>query len=247
MRTFACSDIHGNFNILKQMLEYCAVDDKIYFLGDATDRGDENLACLMALMSDKRVTFIKGNHEQMMIEALHYAYVVEDKYSSEYFLTQWYRNGGDRTEEELIKADFIKNKDTLMSFIKTIGTYPERLHYNNKQGQVVFLDHCGFTPGIIPHYTWEPLWDRMHFNDSWPEQAKDNWIVVHGHTPVQYLYQMTKKYIDTNLENCPTEVATYCDDHKIDIDLCTAYTKKGVLLDLDTWEEIYFEDTRYKK
>lgn len=38
-RTFACADLHGQYNLYKQIKNFLKEDDKVYFLGDATDRG----------------------------------------------------------------------------------------------------------------------------------------------------------------------------------------------------------------
>jgi len=53
---------------------------------------------------------------------------------------------------------------------------------------------------------------------------------VHGHTPVQYVMQ-DEKY---------EEILKYCNNHKIDIDMGTYVSNITVLLDLDTFEPIYF-------
>ena len=46
--------------------------------------------------------------------------------------------------------------------------------------------------------------------------------------------------IEKSVDNI--EIVTYCDGHKIDIDLGCFATKKIALLDLDTLEPIYFEE-----
>ena len=45
--------------------------------------------------------------------------------------------------------------------------------------------------------------------------------------------------IEKSVDNI--EIVTYCDGHKIDIDLCTVYTDKVAILNLDTLIPIYFE------
>ena len=40
MSVYALSDLHGNLNIWKKIKEFLKPEDKVYFLGDAADRGD---------------------------------------------------------------------------------------------------------------------------------------------------------------------------------------------------------------
>ena len=80
--------------------------------------------------------------------------------------------------------------------------------------------------------------------------------LVHGHTPVQYLkfdYGYNgqeplskedlkfKRTWDLNAIYKP-EVIRYCDGHKFDIDMCTIVSGRIALLDLDTFEVIYFDE-----
>lgn len=39
MATYACSDLHGRLDLLKQIQDFLQPDDTVYFLGDAGDRG----------------------------------------------------------------------------------------------------------------------------------------------------------------------------------------------------------------
>ena len=38
MATYACSDLHGRLDLLKQIQDFLQPDDTVYFLGDAGDR-----------------------------------------------------------------------------------------------------------------------------------------------------------------------------------------------------------------
>ena len=67
--TYACSDIHGNLKLFKKLKEYLTSEDKIFFLGDATDRGSEGYEIMKAISRDVRFTYLKGNHEDMLYKA----------------------------------------------------------------------------------------------------------------------------------------------------------------------------------
>ena len=70
MSVYAFSDIHGQRKLFDQVMAEIGPDDTVYFLGDAIDRGPNGWAILKELMNDPRVIYIKGNHEDMMCNAL---------------------------------------------------------------------------------------------------------------------------------------------------------------------------------
>jgi hypothetical protein len=120
--------------------------------------------------------------------------------------------------------------------------------YKNAAGQLICLSHAGFTPwldedgALIVPEDEDLIWDRSHFLDEWNgDEMHENIICVHGHTSVIHLLE-DLTYIDVEddfMEN-PT-ILTYCQGHKIAIDLLSAYTGKAVLLDLDTLTPIYIK------
>ena len=126
------------------------------------------------------------------------------------------------------------------------------------------MEHAGYTPFDVPHRSHDPLWDREHFYDKWDTGFErdgldpENTYLVHGHTPVQYLRLMygyngmepfTENeikhkrdwYWDGNEKVIIPEVIRYTDGHKFDIDCCTIVSGRIALLDLDTFEVIYFD------
>ena len=40
---YCFTDVHGNYNLWRQIHDYCDATDTIYFLGDAADRGEDGL------------------------------------------------------------------------------------------------------------------------------------------------------------------------------------------------------------
>ena len=63
---------------------------------------------------------------------------------------------------------------------------------------------------------------------------EEDYIVVHGHTPVQYLNYLIGGDINS------VEVKHYCGNHKIDIDMGCFESNRIALLNLDNFEVIYF-------
>jgi serine/threonine protein phosphatase 1 len=91
-RIIAIGDIHGCLTQLDALLQSVVpiADDHIVFLGDCVDRGPDSagvLKCVLNLARTNLITAIKGNHEQMMLEAR----------SSREKLSDWLLNGGDAT------------------------------------------------------------------------------------------------------------------------------------------------------
>jgi serine/threonine protein phosphatase 1 len=66
MKTWILGDIHGRFTALMQVMERSRFDynsDKLIFLGDVVDRGDQPFECILELLKIKNKVFIIGNHD----------------------------------------------------------------------------------------------------------------------------------------------------------------------------------------
>ena len=253
-RVFASSDWHGCGTVANKVLDFLKPDDKLYFLGDAIDRGPDGFKIMTKLLNDPRVTYMMGNHELMMLEALMYIMGLKNKKGSD---DLWlYDNGGEATFKDMdygIGLDLIK-------LCHQIKNMPFLCHYTSKDGKNIILEHAGYTPSkkdslepISPLH--DSLWDRSHFRDKWQEDLSEVYL-IHGHTPVQYLMFeygyygqgpktkeeliIEKQWDSPNIQWKP-EIIRYCDGHKFDIDMCTIISGRIALLDLDTFETIYFD------
>jgi serine/threonine protein phosphatase 1 len=74
MRTLAIGDIHGCHNSLAALLRKVqpAAADQIIFLGDYIDRGPDSrgvIETLLKLQGRVRSVFLRGNHEEMMLDS----------------------------------------------------------------------------------------------------------------------------------------------------------------------------------
>lgn len=90
-RRFAIGDIHGCYKTLRKMVEEVLLltpEDTLYLLGDYIDRGPDSVGVLDYLMKLQESGFdvrpIRGNHEEMLLEA------VNDPTAR----SLWYGNGG---------------------------------------------------------------------------------------------------------------------------------------------------------
>lgn len=250
-KTYAFSDLHGEYELWKKIIEYVNPEDTLYCLGDCIDRGQHGIQIVEELKHRPNTFYIKGNHEDMAAAAI--PDCIEGHFTSD--LQLWYMNGGKITWKELRHMQ----EERQLFFSKYFAHLSLREVYINQSGQHILLDHCGFTPDQNINF-WEPLWDRRHFHQKWhckrntpkeEEPIREKTIVVHGHTPVQCLkfefgYYDNDKVIWTplnkeELKEKP-EIIKYCDGHKIDIDLGSVNSKRTALLDLDTLEPIYFDE-----
>ena len=210
MATYAFSDLHGRKDLwLKANKEVFGPNDTIYFLGDAADRGPDGWEMIKTLLDDERVIYLKGNHEDMLYNA-----VKKGKTANLYW------NGGKSTFEAF-ELDTEENQKKYINKLKDLPLY---VHWY-KDNKNVILSHAGMTPDrpVFNREDW--FWDREHLYDEWISDREDIFI-IHGHTPVQ------------NLSNGKEQIHTYCNGHKIDIDLGAFISNKLGILNLDTFEEI---------
>lgn len=84
MRLLAIGDVHGNNRMLRKLLERIDLheDDQLVMLGDYIDRGPESRGVVETLLELKggypQTVFLRGNHEQMLLDALFELGFLED-------------------------------------------------------------------------------------------------------------------------------------------------------------------------
>ena len=220
-KTYAVSDLHGYFNLYEQIKNFIQPEDKVIFLGDATDRGPQSLKLAKAIYADPQFTYLKGNHEDMLVKTALDFYNGDDWYY-ESNLRHLLENGGDTTWDSLLMEE-----DLGRDFIYKLKNLKTEVVYYNAEGKEIHLCHAGFTPGRRR----DLLWDRKHLTDIL-DYIDDNYIIVHGHTPVAY--QRNCDYWNEAAIDLSPEF--YANGHKINIDMGTYGTKACCLLDLDTFE-----------
>lgn len=172
MGRIAIGDIHGCVRALEKLLEKLALtpDDHLIFLGDYIDRGPDSkgvIERLLALDQTHRCTFLRGNHEALMLDFLDHG-----KYDL------WYINGGATTLTSYVENNAVRIPSTHEAFIRRTELYYEDEDF--------FYVHAG----LNPHLTIEEnklqgdeniyLWERSHFQASFLRWEKP---VVCGHTP----------------------------------------------------------------
>lgn len=242
-KVYAVSDLHGMYNLWEKIKNYIDETDTIYFLGDAADRGPDGMKLMKELMTDKRVIYLLGNHEDIMSDEA--PDIMEGRSNS----WLWGYNGGGPT----ISAFELMSEDSQRWILNKINNLPREVTYINKDGKNIFMCHAGTHFGWT-EFKWEQhgmkdafIWDRSHLHMDYDENKDYEWdYIIHGHTPTpalmaygyHYIVPDDKKLIATELN---PYIIKYCNGRKIDIDLGCFFTKKTCLLDLDTLEPIYFD------
>lgn len=201
-RLIAIGDIHGHAALLKRLLRKVepSTADQFVFLGDYVDRGPESPQVLERLIAFAeefpRSVFLRGNHEQMLLDARDEATrqqrkpAVFDGILSRLFQEQpleihnFLANGGNATVSAYGRQLQLDNPLQILrqmpeehiDFIQRTPLYYQREPY--------FFVHAG----VDPHLSLEAeagrqalLWVR---SPLWLQDP--NWCltVVHGHTPV---------------------------------------------------------------
>lgn len=231
MSTYVVSDIHGVYPIFEQIKKFLKSEDKCYVLGDCADRGSEGWKIIQEVIRDDRFIYIKGNHEQLLIDAADQYNRYGDYYSNDYYLLC--SNGGEQTFLDWTYTSY-RNE-----WIYKLKELPTQAKYINANGKEILLSHAGYTPGKHKYECDEDLiWDRKHFTDKWDEEKYPNSIIVHGHTPTLYVDADLNNTYDRQMK---PGAYWYCNNHKVCIDNGTFATGYAVLLDLDTFEEHIFE------
>lgn len=175
----AIGDIHGCLDQLKQMIDRLGLkgDEHLVFLGDYVDRGPDSkgvIAFLRELETQARCTFLRGNHDQMMLDA----FSVGEDHEQAYAL--WISNGGTATLDSYRSNDDFDQAIEDLEWLKKTVLYLDTPEF--------FFVHAGLRPDLTvrqnilsPERENVFLWFRNH------HQAKDHMIqwekvVVCGHT-----------------------------------------------------------------
>lgn len=253
MKNYCCTDLHGMYDLWAQIRDYCEDDSKIYFLGDACDRGPDGIKIIQELLNDSRVIYLKGNHEDMLINAI---LTIDDHdiFTSRFMMTTWLANGGGATYDAFMKLSKQEQEEMIEKL--------QKLPYIIKNNSKLILCHAGVSPASTNDVvnTNDLLWDRNHIIDGYEqafeEEYKDTYV-IHGHTPVMNLnhynlcnYPITinedeKVVLTDGKESLVTGVTRYCGNHKIDLDFASFYTKTAALFDLDELKVVkYFTERR---
>lgn len=180
-RILAIGDIHGCSKTFEKLITdkiQLQKNDKVYCIGDYIDRGEDSKGVIDLILKlrgeDYQIHTLRGNHEQMMLNA------VNDKKALELWLT----NGG---------------KSTMKSFgIKSLNELPEAYFlflnetefYLQKDNYIFAHAGLNFKNENLFEDKEAMLWER----DFLPQQpALEDRLLIHGHTPIPLAFILKQK------------------------------------------------------
>ena len=244
MGYYACTDLHGQYELWFQIKAYLKPDDVLYFLGDAIDRGKDGFKIMQEILARPNTTYIRGNHEDMMYNMLEENLKANWNIRfSESATELWFYNGAKPTWESIQNS----SQEDYAKIMKQIEDMPilVKVTLNNRD---LYLCHSGSNMSTIRTFIGKEtlqttttmkyhrnllIWDRKHINNKkWG--GEDNEYIIHGHTPVNYMF---------DAHNKGEHIEKYCQNHKICLDLGAHIWGRACLFNLETLEvEKYFSE-----
>lgn len=189
---YAIGDIHGEAERLKQLHALIWERHKlrspdhpihIVHLGDYVDRGEDSYGVIETIRAleqnpDITVTSLRGNHEQMLLDA-------HNEVSAS-AVNLWLVNGGDQTLDSY-KAQ--GHDDITDAHLNWISNLP--VSHEDADRKIMFV-HAGIDPKNFPNcsdnvrmWTRSPVFFKVY---EWTNPALEGWRIVHGHTPTDNSY-----------------------------------------------------------
>lgn len=253
---FICSDVHGFFTIFKKSLEKEGFDIKnkehiLIVCGDLFDRGEEAVECykfVKKLSKQKRLIYIKGNHEDLLFDCVEELKKYDGCASSHH-----YSNGTVNTVVQFMKENIL---DEVLEFIKknTVDYY--------ELGKYIFVhSYIPTTNNKKVPYLSEGI--TYKYNPEWRKASKEEWenarwgnpfeiynqsvyekdkIIVCGHFHTSWAHyniehSIPKEFPDRkDEENFEKAFKPIYFDNLIGIDACTEYSGIINILVLDNEE-----------
>ncbi|MCS7036293.1 MAG: metallophosphoesterase family protein [Saprospiraceae bacterium] len=174
MPTYFIGDVHGCNQTLATLLKRLQpkAGDKVVFLGDLIDRGPDSKGVVDTVWqlqaSGIEVVCLRGNHEQMLLDAL------DDPYSKEHWLNL---NGGQKTLESFGVSAPADLPEKYLDFFRAMPLWYETEGYLCVHAGLNFHRSDPLTDEIS--IVWIRRW-YDHINYEW----LGNRILLHGHTPM---------------------------------------------------------------
>lgn len=266
MLNFVFSDIHGQGEHFRKMMAFLDEQTEKYrcvFLGDACDRGPDGYDIMKQLLANPHMTYLKGNHEDMFVKAC-WAFVEiaeEAGYSPKEYakMINWdirevaydcdislsIHNGGTPTLNSWLQDS------CPLSIVRKIENLPVQascIVWEDETPVKIFdLCHAGCYSS-----EWETaeeetlLWDRTHFSADWDITENEvPHVLVHGHTPVEYLSRYTHTASWSECQKA--KPILYMDGHKLDMDTGVFYTGITWMVELSTMTFTRFKELNSEK
>lgn len=171
MKFFVVSDVHGHLSILKASLTNSGFDPNslehlLIICGDCFDRGTENKELYEYLNTISNKIIIRGNHEEMLMNAIKRGYInVADMY-----------NGTETTIENLLVSDSIDSRGRI-----NISDYRRKriLDYLSQTVDYYETQNYVFVHGWIPEINkLSGDWRKAPLSE-WSDARWESWMELY--------------------------------------------------------------------
>lgn len=190
MSTYIISDIHGCYDQYLKLLNRLdfSIEDELFVLGDAIDRGPEPIKVLLDLMGRENATLIMGNHDATALMVLQkLAKEITDDSIDEITpnvlsaCSCWFQDGGFITMKQFRELDRPTQAD-ILSFLEDAPFY-ETIEHNDKLYILVHggLENFDVSKELDDYEPDELLWERPDYNREYFTGGRI--FLVTGHTP----------------------------------------------------------------
>ena len=232
MSTYVMSDIHGNYEDYKSLLEKVGFSDGdvLYVLGDVIDRGRRSIKILQDMMLRPNVIPLIGNHEYMGLQCLQFLMqdITEDSIASineetVRGLLEWQNVGGQATMDEFHKLNREEKQD-IVDYLEEFSLY-EEVTVGGKQYVLVHAGLCNFSIDrpMEDYQLYELLFKAPeYFRVYYPDK-----YLVTGHLPTCAISENERPYF------------IFKGNNHIAIDCGSGCGGQLGMLCLDTGEEFY--------
>ena len=239
---YVCADIHGQYEKFQKMKEKInfGPDDKMFVLGDAIDRGPDPAKCLLDILTDSRITFLIGNHEDMMLKA----------FNNEDAIDLWLSNGAESTidqslaigmtaddwNEAILESAYLVIPDLVVNGKHFYLTHASHLDYvvykpilyrkasAKDIRQAAWSREYRYLPGALKAEEYRSLYT------AYPKTT-----MIFGHTPVSHC-----EYARSTTHKNP-RISHFAHGHAINIDCGCATGQTLGCLRLEDMKEFYVD------
>lgn len=206
---YACSDIHGNYEVYKKAVDHISDHDKLYIIGDVIDRGADGIKILLDLMQRENVELILGNHEWMMLTTVMSGY---DSSFADIWTLEC--NQGRVTMESLKKldysartalVDFLGRRRIAARIVENGKTYTLTHGYYDSRVEKILdtpfmdvitdIDGGRIGRGSANH---DILWNSLLKGHPAYDYSPDGYY-IHGHVPVIRVCDKVQPFVSGNV------------------------------------------------
>ncbi len=183
---YAIGDIHGCLGPLRELMGLLPLkdEDELVFLGDYVDRGPNSKGVVDYLLDHRKPgwKFLKGNHEQLMLDWLSAPESLSD--------STWLLNGGLQTIQSYVpKKDLDEIRGEGARQLLRSAIPPRHMEFFNSlalchETPDAFFCHAGvdLSKPLKAQTSEDLLWIRRRFIQDPRSTPK---LIVHGHTPAE--------------------------------------------------------------